>query len=153
MNRFANPFIVFILALSAALCAAVSCAAQSTAQSCPVSFSRLQMPIRHRGGMSTPMVQVSFTNETKKKIDRAKFGLIVLDSDSSQAPYGKALTFSAGADPGKVVSAEWALEMEKVDIEHLGETVYLQSVEFADGTTWKDDGKQQCRDDVYFGPK
>ena len=76
MNRFANPFIVFILAL----CAAASCAAQSTPQSCPVSYSRLQMPLRHRGGMSTPMVQLSFTNETKKKIDRAKFGLIVLDS-------------------------------------------------------------------------
>jgi hypothetical protein len=149
MNRFANPFIVFILAF----CAAASCAAQSTPESCPVSFSRLQMPIRHRGGMSTPMVQLSFTNQTKKKIDRAKFGLIVLDSDSSPSPYGKALTFTAGADPGKVVNAEWALEMEKVDIEHLGETVYLQSVEFADGTTWKDDGNQRCRDDVYFGPK
>ena len=149
MNRFANPFIVFILAL----CAAASCAAQSTPQSCPVSYSRLQMPLRHRGGMSTPMVQLSFTNETKKKIDRAKFGLIILDSTSSPAPYGKALTFNAGADPGKVTSAEWALEMEKVDIEHLGETVYLESIEFADGTTWKDDGKQLCRDEVYFGPR
>ena len=99
------------------------------------------------------MVQLSFTNETKKKIDRAKFGLIVIEPDGSQAPYGKALTFSAGADPGKVVSAEWALELDKVDIEHLGETVYLRSVEFADGTTWKDDGNQRCRDEIYFGPK
>ena len=76
-----------------------------------------------------------------------------MDSDGVQAPYGKALTFSAGADPGKVVSAEWALDLEKVDIEHMGETVYLISAEFADSTTWKDDGNQRCRDEVYFGPK
>ena len=81
------------------------------------------------------MVQLSFTNETKKKIDRAKFGLIVMDSDGTQSPYGKALTFTAGADPGKMVSAQWALDLEKVDIEHMGETVYLESVEFADGTS------------------
>src|SRR5580698_1828141 len=133
MNRVANSFIVFILAL----CAVVSCAAQSPTQPCPVSYSRLEMPIRHRGGVSTPMVQLSFTNETKKKIDRAKFGLIILNSDSSPSPYSKALTFTAGADAGKVASAEWALDMEKVDLEHLGETVYLESIQFADGTTWK----------------
>ncbi len=149
MNRVANPFIVFILASVAA----ASCPAQKTAQPCPVSYSRLQMPLRHQGGMSTPMVQLSFTNETKKKIDRAKFGLIVIDSDGSPAPYGKALTFTAGADPGKVVSAQWALDLEKIDIEHMGETVYLESVDFADNTTWKDDGNQRCRDDIYFGPK
>ncbi len=149
MNRVVNPFLVFILASVAA----ASCVAQNTPQPCPVSYSRLQMPLRHQGGMSTPMVQLSFTNETKKKIDRAKFGLIVIDSDGSAAPYGKALTFTAGADPGKMVNAQWALDLEKIDIEHMGETVYLESIEFADNTTWKDDGNQRCRDDVYFGPK
>ncbi len=150
MNRVANHFIIFILAS----CAVASCTAQTAApQSCPVSYSRLQMPIRHQGGTSTPMVQLSFTNETKKKIDRAKFRLIVMDSDGAKSPYDKALTFSAGADPGKVASAEWALEMEKVDIGHQGETVYLESIEFADGTIWKDDGNERCRDDVYFGPR
>jgi hypothetical protein len=149
MNRVANSFYVLILAL----CATASCSAQTNPATCPVSYSRLEMPLRHRGGISTPMVQLSFTNETKKKIDRAKFGLIVIDPDGSQNPYGKSLTFSAGADPGKVASAEWALELDKVNIEHLGETVYLTSVEFTDGTIWKDDGNQRCRDDIYFGPK
>ena len=77
MNRVANSFIVFMLAF----CAAASCPAQTNPQSCPVSYSRLQMPLRHQGGMSTPLVQLSFTNETKKKIDRAKFGLIVIQPD------------------------------------------------------------------------
>jgi hypothetical protein len=111
------------------------------------------MPYRHTGGTSTPLVEVSFTNETKKKIDRAKFGLIVIDSDGTQAPDDKALNFSAGADPGKAVSAEWALDIEKVDIQRLGETLYLKSVQFADNTTWQDDGNQRCRQDIYYGPK
>jgi hypothetical protein len=149
MNRVVNPFLVFILAL----CASASCSAQTISSTCPVSYSKLEMPLRHRGGMSTPMVELSFTNETKKKIDRAKFGLIIIQPDNSQAPYDKGLTFTAGADPGKVVSAEWALQLDKVNIEHLGETVYLTSVEFVDGTSWKDDGNQRCRDEIYYGPK
>jgi hypothetical protein len=149
MNRVANSCIVFILAS----CGTVACLAQSSARPCPVSYSRLEMPLRHRGGLSTPMVELSFTNESKKKIDRAKFGLIVIEPDGTQEAYDKALTFSAGADPGKAVSAEWALQMDKINIEHLGETVYLMSAEFDDNTTWKDDGNQRCRQEVYFGPK
>jgi hypothetical protein len=149
MTRAANSFLVLALAL----CATGFCLAQSSAPGCPVSYSRLQLPLRHRGGMSTPMVQLSFTNEAKKKIARARFALVLIDSDGSLAPYDKMLTFTAGADPGKVVDAEWALDLEKVDIDHQGQTVYLASAEFADGTTWKDDGNQKCRDEVYFGPR
>jgi hypothetical protein len=149
MNRVANSLPAIILAV----CAAVSCAAQTNPPTCPVSYSRLAMPIRHRGGVSTPMVELAFTNETKKKIDRARFGLILVEQDNSQEPYDKALTFSAGVDAGKVASAEWALDMEKVNIYHYGETVYLTSAVFDDGTTWKDDGNQRCREDIYFGPK
>jgi len=153
MNRVAN----ICLVATVALYATASCSAQTNSQpnppTCPVSYSKLSMPLRHQGGISTPMVELSFTNETKKKIGRAKFELIIIQPDNSQAPYDKALTFTAGADPGKVVSSEWALEMDKVNIEHLGESVYLASVEFDDGTTWKDDGNQRCRDDIYYGPK
>ena len=151
MNRISNSFIAFIVILLALF--APACGWAQNPPTCPVSYSRLQMPLRHRDGASTPVVQLSFTNETKKKIERAKFGLILINSDGSLAPYDKMLTFTAGADPGKVASAEWALDMEKVDIYHQGQTVYLVSVEFADNTTWKDDGNERCRDDVYFGPK
>jgi hypothetical protein len=147
VQQMLKPFLVIALAMG------VPALAQSGKQSCPVSYSRLQMPLRHRGGMSTPMVQLSFTNETKMKIVRAKFGLIILNEDGSLNSYDKALTFSAGADPGKVVDAEWALDMSKVDIQHMGETVYLESVQFEDGTAWKDDGNQRCKQEVYFGPK
>jgi hypothetical protein len=142
--------------LTLAFCIAGSRSARADAATpapCPISYSRLQMPLRHAGGASTPMVELSFTNETKKKILRAKFGLIIMDSDGVQSPYSQGLTFSSGADPGKVVNSEWALDLEKIDINHLGETVYLKSVHFEDNTDWVDDGKQRCRQEIYFGPK
>ncbi len=153
MNRVANSCLVMILALCATTFGLAQANSPANPPTCPVSYSQLRMPIRHTGGMSTPTIQLSFTNETKKKITRAKFGLIIIEQDNSQDPYGKGLTFTAGADPGKVVDAEWALQMDKVNIEHYGETVYLTSVEFEDGTTWKDDGNQRCRDEIYYGPK
>jgi len=128
-------------------------AAAPQPESCPISYSRLMMPLRHQGGQSTPTVQLSFTNETQKKIVHAKFGLIILEPDGTQDPYGQGLTFSAGADPGKVVNSEWVLEMDKIDIHHLGETVYLKSARFEDNTTWQDDGSQRCRQEVNFAPK
>ncbi len=149
MNRILSSVALFAFAV----CGAGSGLAQAAPQPCPISYSHLEMPYRHKGGISTPMVELSFTNETKKKIDRAKFGLIVIDTSGGQAPYDKALTFSTGADPGKVVSAEWALEMEKVNIERYGETIYLKSVRFDDNTTWTDDGNERCRQEVYYGPK
>ena len=99
------------------------------------------------------MLELAFTNQTGKKIVRAKFGLIIIETDGTQTPYDRGLTFSAGADPGKLVNSEWALELEKIDISHYGETVYLKSVRFEDNTTWQDDGTQHCRQQVYFGPK
>jgi len=120
---------------------------------CPISYSQLQMPYSHLGGISTPTVHLTFTNETRKKIVRAKFGLIVIDSDNSRVPYDQGLSFTAGADPGKAVSSEWRLDFDKVDFHRLGETVYLKSVRFEDNTTWVDDGNQRCRQEVYYGPK
>jgi hypothetical protein len=120
---------------------------------CPISYSHLSMPYKHDGGISTPMVNLSFTNETHKKIVRAKFGLLVTGPDGNQVPYDQDLTFSAGADPGKLTTSEWALEMEKVDIRRLGEILYLKSIRFEDNTSWQDDGNQRCRQEVYYGPK
>lgn len=128
-------------------------ASAAASDGCPISYSRLAMPYKHEMGTSTPLVELSFTNETRKKIVQAKFGLIVTGSQGNQVPYEKGLTFSAGADPGKVTSSEWHLEMDKVDIERLGEIIYLKSVRFEDNTTWQDDGNERCRHEVYYGPK
>lgn len=43
--------------------------------------------------------------------------------------------------------------MTKVDIHRTGETIYLESVRFEDGTTWQDDGNQRCKQEEYYGPK
>lgn len=150
MNRFMSKFAG---ALALAVGASAACLGQQAPQPCPISYSHLDMPYRHEMGVSTPTVKLSFTNETKKRIERAKFGLVVIDSDAHEAPYPGALTFSAGAEPGKVVSAEWDLEMEKVDINRMGETIYLKSLRFDDGTVWQDDGHERCRQEIYYGPK
>lgn len=120
---------------------------------CPISYSRLSMPYNHDRGISTPTVELSFTNETRKKIVHAKFGLIVTGPQGAQVPYDQKLSFSEGADPAKTVSSHWNLEMTKIDIHKMGETIYLQSVRFEDGTTWQDDGNQRCRREEYFGPR
>jgi hypothetical protein len=142
-----------LLVLAAYIAGAVPAWAAPPPEPCPVSYSNLQMPLRHKGGISTPTVELSFTNETGKKIVHAKFGLILIDSDGTRDPYSQGLSFSAGADPGTVIHSEWPLEMEKIDINHLGETVYLKSVRFEDNTTWQDDGSQRCKQEIYFGPK
>ncbi len=120
---------------------------------CPISYSNLSMPYKHDGGVSTPTLELSFTNLTGKKIVRAKFGLIVLGPDRNEVPYERDISFTQGADPGKLVSALWNLEMEKVDIHRMGETIYLESARFEDNTVWKDDGNQRCKEDVYYGPR
>jgi hypothetical protein len=144
--------IVTNLALLFALAPGAAALAQ-TPGPCPINYSRLEMPYKHDGGISTPTVVVSFVNQTGKKIVQAKFGLSILISQGNEVPYDQALTFTAGAEPGKLTNAKWELEMEKVSMEKIGETLYLKSARFEDGTTWKDDGNQRCRDEVNYGPR
>jgi hypothetical protein len=133
--------------------ACVSAVAVAAPQPCPISYSQLSMPYKHDLGISTPTVELSFTNLTGKKIVKAKFGLIVLGPERNEVPYEHDLTFTAGADPGKIVSVTWDLEMDKVDIHRMGETLYLGSARFEDGSEWKDDGNENCKQEVYYGPK
>jgi hypothetical protein len=144
-----------LVCLAIAVCGAVDIpfSVAATPQPCPISYASLNMPYKHEGGISTPMVDLAFTNLTRKKIVRAKFGLIVMGPEGNLVPYEKDLTFSAGADAGKLTTSQWSLEMEKVDIHRMGETIYLKNVRFEDNSTWEDDGNQRCRQDVYYGPK
>jgi len=141
-----------LVALTAALSSALGWAS-TPEDHCPISYSRISIPYDHRGGISTPVVELTFTNETAKKIVRAKFGLIVTGPQGDRVPYEGSLTFSEGADPGKLTSSKWNLDMTKIDIHRLGETIYLQSVRFEDNTTWQDDGNQRCKQEEYYGPK
>jgi len=143
-NSKIATFAIWALSLSAYAVAA---------EPCPISYSHLSMPYKHESGISTPTLELSFTNLTSKKIVRAKFGLIVLGPDRNEVPYYHDISFTEGADPGKPVSAVWNLEMDKVDIHRMGETIYLESARFEDNTAWKDDGNQGCKDDVYYGPR
>jgi hypothetical protein len=127
--------------------------AATPSEPCPISYSKLAMPYKHEHGMSTPVVELTFTNDTPKKIVRAKFGLIITGPQGEHVPYDQTLTFSEGADPGKLTAGHWNLDMGKVDMHRMGETIYLESVRFDDDTTWQDDGNQRCKQEEYYGPK
>ncbi len=148
-----KPFFAAVTVAFAFTCLASDLLAQTTAKSCPISFAHLSMPYNHERGMSTPTVEVSFTNLTAKTIVRAKFGLTVLGEGGNPVPYDQNLTFKTESLPGKLATSKWNLEMEKIDINHVGETLYLISAHFADGTSWADDGNQRCREEINYGPK
>jgi hypothetical protein len=131
----------------------IRAAAATPPERCPISYSKLSMPFVHERGMSTPTLQLSFTNDSLKKIVRAKFVLIVTGPQGEEQPYDQELSFTAGADPGKLTASHWNLDRDKVDIHRLGETVYLKSIHFEDGSAWQDDGNQRCRQEEYYGPK
>jgi hypothetical protein len=139
--------------LAIAICAVSNPAYASPPETCPISYSKLSMPYNHEHGISTPTVQLTFTNTTSKRIVRAKFGLIVTGPQGEQIPYDQNLSFTEGAEPGKQTSSHWDLDMQKVDIHRLGETIYLESARFEDGSVWQDDGNQRCKQEEYYGPK
>lgn len=111
------------------------------------------MPYSHAGGVSTPQVLISFTNNAAKRIARAHFGLEVLDPQGGAHSYEHGLSFTAGVDPGKTAESQWNLDFATVDIHRSGETIYLKSARFDDGTEWKDDGNEKCRFEVNYAPK
>jgi hypothetical protein len=152
MKRFANR-IGTMTAMALLLATGASAQTAASAQPCPISYTRLDMPYKHEGGVSTPTVVLSFVNDTHKKIVKARFGLSVLVSQGNEVPYDQGLTFTAGAEPGKMANAKWELDMDKISMDRIGETVYLKSVRFEDNTTWQDDGNQRCRDEINYGPK
>ena len=136
------------------LCVSLGCLGQNSAPAkCPISISHLMLPYNHVEGKSLPQVQLSFTNDTHQRIIKARFKLSVLDAQGSEQPYDQALTFTAGVDPGKTASSQWDLPATSVDIHRTGEIVYLTSVRFQDGTSWKDDGNLRCEYKVDYSPR
>lgn len=52
------------------------------------------MPYNHDHGISTPTVELSFSNQTRKSIVRANFRLIVTGPEGEKVPYDENLSFS-----------------------------------------------------------
>ena len=97
-QNFAKGIMAFLF------CGTVLCAfSQSSSDShapCPISYNRLDMPYKHEGGVSTPTVVLSFTNQTNKKIVQAKFGLNIIITQGNEVPYDHSLTFTAAQAAG-----------------------------------------------------
>jgi hypothetical protein len=120
---------------------------------CPIGFHHLDLRYNHAGGESKPQINLSFINQTQKKVAVFTISLSLLDSAGYANPYGKDLNYRAGADPGKKYVAIWTLQSPLIDMHHTGEIVYLQKVDFSDGTRWTDPGSLICKIVVDYHPQ
>ena len=137
-------------------CALVSYAAGLTdgPSKCPVGLNRLDLRYNHAGGQSVPQLKLAFVNQTEKTIAAMTFSLSILDSDGNPHPYTENLTYRRDVPPGgQQRSHTWTLNTSNVDMHHTGESMTLLEVQFADDTSWKDDGSQACTLLVDFHPK
>ena len=144
------------LKLTLALCLACSagCAsAQDNDRKCPVVLDHIDLNYNHQGGQSKPQLRVIFDNGAGKAISAVTFNLSVLDSGGYPRPYPEDLTYRDGLDAGKRKEFTWILSPESVDIHRTGETVSVQEIDFADNTTWKNDGSDSCELTVDFHPR
>jgi len=121
---------------------------------CPVSLNRLDLRYNHAGGQSLPQLKLAFTNQTEKTIADMTFSLSILDSEGNPHPYIDNLSYRRDVPPGNQQrSHTWTLDAASVDMHHTGENMTLLEVQFADNTSWKDDGSQACSLLVDFHPK
>jgi hypothetical protein len=142
--------------LALALCfagGAVECAGQSPEAKCPVVIDQLMLSYNHEGGRSVPQLKVWFENQAGKQVSTVTFSLSVLDSGGYRRPYPHSLKSHASLDSGKKKESAWELTAESVDIHGTGETVAVTKIEFADASTWTDDGSESCALTVDFHPK
>lgn len=143
-------------ALTAAICLAwgvVQGAAQSPEAKCPVMLDHVALAYNHEGGRSVPQLKVWFENHAGKQISTVIFSLSVLDSGGYPRPYPHNLKSHASLDSGKKKESTWELTAESVDIHGTGETVAVTKIEFADASTWTDDGSESCALTVDFHPQ
>ena len=112
---------------------------------CPIGFKQVDVRYNHAGGESTPQLRLSFTNQTSKTITDFVFSLSILDSDGNPVPYASDFHYRHEFPLGEAQRSRiWNLDPASVDMHRTGESVTLLEAQFADGTSWKDDGSQAC---------
>lgn len=143
-----------LLALAACLAfGGESAEASSPKQACPVIIKQVDLSYKHAGGRSVPQLRMSFGNRANRPISTVTFTLSLLDSDGYLHPYPEDLQHSEGLEPGIKTVFTWELASEAVDIHRTGETVAVEKVEFADTSSWVDDGSQSCAFTVDYRAK
>lgn len=112
---------------------------------CPVGFQHVDVRYNHAGGESAPQLRLAFTNRADKTITGFVFSLSILDSEGNPVPYATQFDYRREFPPGGGERSRlWKLDAASVDMHRSGESVILLEADFADGTTWKDDGSQGC---------
>jgi len=112
---------------------------------CPITLNRLDLRYNHAGGQSVPQLKLAFVSHTEKTVESTTFALSILDTQGNAHPYPEDLTYRHPIPPGNQQrSHTWTLDPAAIDMHHAGESLTLLQVDFADGSSWKDNGFQAC---------
>ena len=135
------------------VCLLTRAEAQNSPQICPVHIDQVQLSYNHQGGQSKPQLTSKFSNNTKQQIVAATFSLLLLDSNGTPRPYPDDLTYSDKLEPGQKKVFTWDLLVDSIDMHRTGESLILEKVEFADNSSWRDDGSESCVYTIDFHAK
>lgn len=116
-------------------------------------MSQVQLSYNHAEASSRPQLIVKFANQSKKLVSTVKVGLYLIDADGRPRAYPDSLEYPGGLEIGKTRRFTWDLDFDSVDIHRAGETVVVQKIEFADASTWNDDGSESCSFKVDYHAK
>lgn len=149
MSRIAAP----LLSMVCLVCCVLHGQSQSPHQKCPVDVSHVQLSYNHAEGSSRPQLTVKFANQSKTLVSTVKVALYLLDADGTPRLYPDSFEYDDGLEIGKTRVFTWDLDFASVDIHRTGETVVVEKIEFADASTWNDDGSESCSFTVDYHPR
>jgi hypothetical protein len=132
------------------VCGVLQLPAEDTRQPCPVVIEQVSLAYSHEGNPSIPRLQIRFANASTNSIAHVTFQLALLDDGGYPHDYPDDLTSHSPLEPGKRKNSAWTLRPESVDIHRSGEVLVVKRVDFADRTSWHDDGSQSCKLAVDF---
>jgi hypothetical protein len=131
-------------------CGASETKAENPERKCPVVVERVDLSYNHQGRESKPQLTIGFGNFSAKQITAITFILSVLDGGGYPHLYPDDLTYRESLESGKRKEFLWELPYRAVDIHRTGEMVVVKQVQFADRTSWIDDGSESCAYTVDF---
>lgn len=117
-------------------------AGAALAQECPVQITYVMKGDEHPAGSQ---LKVFFTNTSGKELSRTSFAVTILDSAGGVHPLMGAFDSGKHVKLGGKKSDSWWVGHEVLDpFTRVKFRSWVQSVQFEDGSTWKDDGNHVC---------
>jgi hypothetical protein len=111
-------------------------------QDCPVQVRNVYKGLEQSSGSG---VFVNFMNLSDKELVKTSFAVTVLDSAGEQHALMGEFESKHKTKPGTKQSDRWWVGREVMDpFTKMKFHAWVKSVQFKDGTSWKDDGTHAC---------